>query len=463
MCRMKQALLTTLALGSVAIGLSCGQSSPPATSPQSALPAATATGQPTPTPAAVASYTDEQLLGMFTNEFNLPLMKALVELRKQDGRDNALIFYTVAGKLTPDAKTWSAQSNLITEVIERGWTPQSAALLPLIQAFQPAFQEIRKGAALDYAKNVGWGKGLDAPVPNFLTGQTSAKMLCVEGRYFESQNKHTEALDNYLAALTMGRDFGAPGALLIGNLISASIQNVAVTPIYDCAAKGNLDRSALERLFARLKVIESTQGSIAQSFQGEAESSRQIFTLIRENPDEARKLLAQMLAFSPKFTPDDVIKQVDRIDSENKRIWEVVLRQIQIPYVKRDPTALQQELAQALTGCHPFVTGGVPNYHEADTRFQVMKTKLLEAEYAAALALFKLDKGRYPQQLSELVATYFQALPADPFSGAEFRYMGTPDGSRYGLYSIGPDKTDNRAAVRYDSKNGTLSAGDIFY
>jgi hypothetical protein len=170
-----------------------------------------------------------------------------------------------------------------------------------------------------------------------------------------------------------------------------------------------------------------------------------------------------MRKFDQTLSPEDVIKQVDRIEGDSKRVWEVVFRQVQTPYLKRDMVALKQELDQARAGCHPFAQQGLLNFHEAEGRLIVMKTKLLEAEYATALSLHKRDKGRYPQALPELVPAYFQALPADPFSDADFRYLCAPDGSRYGIYSVGPDKTDDRAAIRYDQKSGTISPGDIFY
>jgi hypothetical protein len=403
------------------------------------LPAPASSGAATPDAAAMA---DE-------------LLNALTELKQKDGRDNAMIYYVTAQKIAaglpiPDSK----QNQLITQVLKQGWIPQVASLTPLLTAHQSAFQEIRKGAALDYARNIGWKeKGINAPIPNFLHAQISAKLLCVEGRALESQGNFADALNDYLTVLTMGRDYGAPDASLIGHLIATAVQSIAIDRIYMLVAGGRLDRPTLDRLLARLQAIETTQNPMVNGFRVEADFFEATL----------KALLAGQIPMPKDGSANDLTNQTERLRADHKRVWDAVFKQMETPYWKQDLAASKQELDQILATCHPLVKTAVPNHWEADARFLVMRAKLLEAQLAAALAAWKLEKGKYPQRLSELVPAFFQTLPADPFSGTEFRYLVTPDASHYGIYSVGPDKTDDGAKVLYDPSKGALSSGDIFY
>lgn len=59
-----------------------------------------------------------------------------------------------------------------------------------------------------------------------------------------------------------------------------------------------------------------------------------------------------------------------------------------------------------------------------------------------ALAMYKTDHGRYPDDLTTLVPEYLATIPIDPFSDAPLRYrLDSPN--EYVLYSVGDDGTDD--------------------
>jgi hypothetical protein len=63
----------------------------------------------------------------------------------------------------------------------------------------------------------------------------------------------------------------------------------------------------------------------------------------------------------------------------------------------------------------------------------------------AALRGYKLEHGRYPDSLSQLVPSYLSKVPQDEFAkSGSLRYRRK--GDSYLLYSIGPDGKDNRGA-----------------
>jgi len=389
------------------------------------------------------------------------MLQALLKLKERDGRDNALIHYQFASKLMPGVPD-GHQRELIKKVFEQGWSEEANMLIPYIATFRPMFEEIRKGVALDYAMGIGWDQGSATPIPNFLAAQVSAKMLCVEGRYFESQGEYQKALDNYMTALTMGRDYSAPDGVLISHLISIAIESITLKQLHHLVASGNLDRTTLDYVLARLSMIEETQATSADAIRNEANWMGWIFKKMREKPDEAQKMTKDQLYFNG-LSPEEMSALADRLEAEHKRFWDFEIQFIETPYWERDPEAHNQEREAMIGSFHPLIKIAIPNFTEADVRALVTKSKLFETQLATALAACKIDKKRYPIRLSALVPDYFEALPMDPFNGEEFRYKAAPDGSTYTLHGVGPDRKDEKTAMLYDPTNGTISDGDIFF
>ena len=72
-----------------------------------------------------------------------------------------------------------------------------------------------------------------------------------------------------------------------------------------------------------------------------------------------------------------------------------------------------------------------------------------------------METGGYPETLGALAPKYFKELPIDPFSGEPLRYAREGNGKSYRLYSVGPDRTDDKGELWYDPTNGTVSGGDV--
>jgi len=465
--RVNRTVLSLLALG-VGVGLMIGlaeRPSPQSSAASSGGPKQTAAqAKPTPTSASRKTSADDPAVQEFLADpagYPHHLMDALLEMEKREGRQNALVYYVVADRLMPKVPE-GQQNDLIKQVLAQGWSESANALLPHLAGFQPMLKEIRKGVGLDYARNVGCEQGPYTPIPNFLAGQISGKMLCVEGQYFKSQGKYVEALDNFLAALTMGRDYGAPGGLRISSLVSIAMQFIALNQIRDLIVSGNLDRATLGRLLERLKVIEKTEGSPVDGYRGEASCRKWYFHLMRENPDEARRILKAGLP-DGVFSVDDLIANVDHVEAEGDRMWDLVIEYAGQPYWQRNNGHLRMGLEMAKVRLHPFLKDCVQNLFETDGRFFVMKARLLETQIGAALAADRLDKGAYPVHAADLVPGYFEALPIDPFSGRELVFRTSPDRTSYTLYSIGPDQRDDGGTVRYDLREGMSGRGDIVF
>jgi len=84
----------------------------------------------------------------------------------------------------------------------------------------------------------------------------------------------------------------------------------------------------------------------------------------------------------------------------------------------------------------------VPLYETSDKLRR--KAEAVEDLLLLALALraYQGERGRYPDRLEALVPAYLKRVPPDPF-GKGGAPIYRPEGSRYVLYSLGPDGKDD--------------------
>jgi hypothetical protein len=382
-----------------------------------------------------------------------PLLDVLLDIKEQDGRDNAMIHYVEAEKLWP-GQSEMYDFDVIPTVLEKGWDEGMTELHEYLAKWQPMFKRIRQGTQVGYARNIGVTRGTGTFTQNLMAGLSAAKMLCVEARYFESRGMYQDALDSSLTALTIGGDYGSPGSTLIHSLISMGMQGVALESIYGLVTTDNLDRPALDRLGARLWEIEKTEVPIADVFRNERAATVWALERDDQNPKLQREMQKRRAQLSPELRHlvDDNLQEHDCMNRDLKEIWEFLIASAEAPYWELDSETHQRKRAALVESVHPLLKE-FSHHEEVGVRYRVMMAKLRLTRIVAALAEYKLDHGGFPNQLCDLAVEYLDSVPIDPFSGKEFS----------ALYSVGPDRKDDGGKVQYDATNGTVSRGDVFF
>ncbi len=95
------------------------------------------------------------------------------------------------------------------------------------------------------------------------------------------------------------------------------------------------------------------------------------------------------------------------------------------------------------------ITPGVRQLSDADRRSAAQHSL---NEVAVALQRFRLEHGKYPMQLDELVPVFLAEVPLDPFTGGPLVYK--PDkGDPFLLYSRGPNKKDDGGVDMFEAQN----------
>ena len=405
-------------------------------------------------------------------------LEDLLKLKEREKRDNALIHYVVGIWSAPEIPNGSPIDTAITQVLNEGWSADAECLRPYLAAWQPGFREIRKGVALDFAHGVGFEKGYATPLLNFLNIQYAAKGLCVEGCLFESEGRYSDALDNYLAALAMGRDFTSPGSTLISDVVGYSCENTALERIRRLVAGGRLDAASLDRLLARLGEIEKTLGSPIEAVTEEQKAKRLLIHAMKADPKRrvitpTKVGLWDLAVRHDKRTWDEFwhdritrYKMTHNLDRAERDLDDISALQIKIlntPWWEYDWAQQLREMDERIEHAHILVRMGAYSYLEPSVQFLLTQAALRACRVSTAVAAWIAKHGAPPAALRELQPDYFpNGLPVDPFSGKDFLYSIT-GGKNYHLSSPGPDKAVGGNAPVYDPTNGTVSRGDILF
>ena len=409
-------------------------------------------------------------------------LEALLKIKEREKRDNALIYYAVAAWLSPEIPT-NRQRELINEILEKGWrSPESDELLPYLESWQRALDKIRQGAALDHAEGIGITKDYNTPIlPNY-----AAKMLCVEGRYLESQDRYAEALDDYLTALTMGRDYTSPGNFLISHLLGCAFDAIALRQIDRLARNGILNEDDNLRALQHVDHIEASFGDTVDAVSLEMASTLHAIHRTLEDPAEMTKYIEKTLGptsspelvtlwnalfsgdqnirnrfFSKVYLRFIITRNTERIGPDAEALYDLQTQVLEEPWYK-DPTALNKRFEKQIEQSHPLMRIMMWNPMEAKVRRLRVISSLRQTQLALAVSVWKNRHGEYPDNLDCLFPDPIKAcLPIDPFSGMSFHYRSDPIIDSFDLWSVGPDTLNENLTILYDSTNGSVSQGDL--
>jgi|GEM_PF-1978766 len=114
--------------------------------------------------------------------------------------------------------------------------------------------------------------------------------------------------------------------------------------------------------------------------------------------------------------------------------------------------------------CFPMNVSGrdMPNYLEAQTRSGVSDMKF-ELVRMALTAKYKLIRdNKFPGSEEEFKPFFQKGVPKDIFTEKDRLRFISHSRDEFYVYSVGPDKKDNKVAISYDPTNGTITPGDIF-
>jgi hypothetical protein len=168
---------------------------------------------------------------------------------------------------------------------------------------------------------------------------------------------------------------------------------------------------------------------------------------------------APLTKLVPRLKPEEarrVAAELEKIDSAGIP-WDEVLR--------NEKRVARYELGKQVLHPVTLMTAGWwgvwRTWQKAEMRHKKIAAhvRLLIAELA--LRCYQSEQGRAPASLDQLVPSYLQHVPIDPFRNSPLIYR--LKGTNWLLYSVGEDGVDDGGKPVSRSAPGTVSKGDLFY
>jgi len=375
-----------------------------------------------------------------------------------DGVDNAADTYLDAfaeySEPNDEAKAllpWVGKANkpLRTE-------PVGEAMQQAIEEFlsdnETTLTRLHEAVALEHSQYpMDFTQGQGMLMPWLKDVRRSAFLLSLEGLAACTQDDPTRAVESVHTSLALAQSLDCP--LLVNRLVQVGIRALACRNIEQVVNRVTLTDEQLQTLAQWLQTYADEAG-FRQALIGERCFGLSSF----RSPGGISKDMGGGKIMSVTLVPLKILGLHDRDMLSYVNLMQDYIDALDLPLGERLAVyeAIEQDFSKGKRGglltkiLMPALlrTYQLELRHLADCR---------TARTALAVERYRLPRNKLPQALDELVPTYLDAVPTDPFDGQALRYSVLAQG--YVIYSIGEDGNDDGGTER-DKRNrqpdGTL-------
>ncbi len=379
---------------------------------------------------------------------NTPTKIVMPEPRKAPA-PNAFDFYVSASKLLNDNLETRKSTNFSPTGYNGPSIAKSGAFSPTIQYTEAemailikqnsdALCELRKG--FEYKCLVPQKIVTnESSFTTFASIRALGRLLVLESKVYAAHGDMVGATNSLMDSIRMSKDIQHGGNLIqaLSGMASERFSRKELVGMLDRLSANDAKSLAqsMEQL-ANLNwpyyevMIEEKRFGLTY-LQNELKKPDWKTRLLEESADSEdtestkveKKNLFKYLSLTKQGAVTRYTKYMDRQIARCKLPYPVFAKQPPIP-----TDILSEDLA--------------PTYEGIQIRFTNNETQTALLTTMLALHAYKLERGRCPGKLSELVPAYLASIPSDPFS-RNGPLLYKLDGNNYVLYSIGPDAQDD--------------------
>ena len=304
----------------------------------------------------------------------------------------------------------------------------------ILKKNRTALETLRSGLGYSYMHPLKYG--IDATYPEYSQFRTIARLLAAESQTRAGVGDWARAIGICLDGMMMGEQ-SVHGGGLMGMYVGTSMQHICreeawraidqLTPAQARYAIARLNAISLRHLpVHRTLQEEKLLGSLGLQdlLSGKCKDSE--YKSLPELPNRIkRKTLIRYGEFM-----DESIRTVRRPYADKPPIPEMERCNNPLLFAWEGPVNVILTL-----WCLPC-----DGLWLSDLRCQT-QNRLLQT--SLALRAYRVEKGAYPDKLTDLVPTYLHSLPKDLFATrGTFGYRR--EGNRYVLWSVGPDSKNDQ-------------------
>ncbi|MHC4085705.1 MAG: hypothetical protein ACYSWZ_11995 [Planctomycetota bacterium] len=308
---------------------------------------------------------------------------------------------------------------------------------------QQALELLHKGAAIEHSRYpIDLGKGFEAHMPDLSDIRDGAKLLKLEAVVHAENGKPEQAVDSITSTFGLARSLSKE-PVLVSQLVRIACQGLAVSTLEHTINRTEFSDEQLVNLSQTFVHAEDPCAMI-RAFAGERCMGLSIFKMpaskippvldmVSNRPHPLGTIAISLYKFVG-LADMDAITYADLMND--------YVKAIRLPYHKRqDAIDAVYDKIETVSKIHVLLRLFMPGFSriaQIDTR---IIAQLRTAHAGLAVHRYRLAAGKLPDSLTELVPTYLDAVPKDPFDVKDLRYKKLETG--FVVYSIGEDGNDD--------------------
>lgn len=379
----------------------------------------------------------------------------------------------------PNVKPWPGYEpdpNEPPPTRKRRWDTLTAGY---VEWDQPIVDEVLKRTAEALAL---WERGLAAPhyqtpqperytyniqLPWCVSYLAFANVVSIRSRDRARRGDHEGALGDALKLTRFGHQVESGKGGLVEYLVGLTIKEMGASLMREQVKTCTLPSSRLRHYAAELarypcvaqgladawRVEYACQANTIDDFYSGRMTLEDIVSVFRAYPESLRQRVERLVdrllwrvALAVSFKPnrtrrafaETMRKAIDDAPKHYEAAWDL---DASMPEFRIVGSVLRGNLTGEVL--YRILIPGLrgANKMKCQTNVQVTATRTL-----LAMKAYKLDKGRLPETLEQLVPQYLDAVPIDDFDGKPLRY----NASKKIIYSVGKDVEDNGGITKQE-------------
>lgn len=313
--------------------------------------------------------------------------------------------------------------------------------------------------------------------------QILGKLVALNGKKLESQNKFHDTLQYYLWGIQFGKDIDQKDQSIISYMISGAVIAINTHPIIKLVAQDKLAEPDYQQIIQELPKIEMEHAPYNDILEREYR-----YVYLRNyqwlgTPYKAAKDVVDFPGVQFQQQPNtrlDKIKHAidvglytgyiflnrnqitrNQLDYSTEMLAAETTKSykefMSVDWESKRPNDWVDQRIYGYLRIHDshYVSGIISHY----PREKVIFSYLRIAQIQAAIYLYHLKNKKWPNSLQDLEPGYISKVPLDPFIDQPFHW--SKDSAGPFVYSVGPDFKDDSAKILYNPTNGTVSDGNI--
>ena len=302
-------------------------------------------------------------------------------------------------------------------------------------------KSLQQAVAMEHCRYpLDFTEGAALILPHIRLAHPASRLLCLKALLHAENNEATLAVDSLIASLGVVHSF-VNEPLLISQLVRIGCQGSIVSTLERVLQRTQLTDQQLAKLTSALAEAQDSQAML-RAIAG----VRCLMSDVFSRPDEISQMATMMGTKIPLPGPLRLLYIASGL-LEHDHLCYLDLK---TRYVRALELPLHERL-QAIKAVEDELHD-LPSYRVltralffslSDAVQMDLRTiaDLRTSSVAIAVQRYRLAHDELPENLSQLVPTYLDTIPKDPFDGHPLRYKKLPKG--YVVYSVSHDGKDD--------------------